>query len=515
MMLTKGKLMPRNKEWVFEWITILFVLLSIVGAIFAVLLGIIIIITEPWISVILFFVSAIVIPGYLLSYFHNKIGLDSVPELEDSIWPSTELADLLDQSKGEFEHIEDVDWSLGCAKPIDEHIDFVGKRLPLDSHLLKSMPSITLSGLELLLERFGPGKMRTWAGVLARDLVTCDDSDRQLRCLQYIYIYTRQHGVLTIIWWVVVPLVMGIWNMLFSWQPWTFTFFIFSPLAILGFLDSYGDPHRKLHTTTPLVAFWLIQLLAAIDYLIPSMILIGLAMVFFVWWLLDLRGTLPTGHAMDYIPVFVWLRKVKSESNEDYWKLHRVAWDSYHYRAGTMDYDNLEKNGYLLPDRSVVTLHMNNPWHSLSLRKSREKILDKITAVVMVGSFPLPVTCVLLYLFGWLQDPWWFLIFTVGFPFFCVVALCCYQLYTFPLKRKTNKNLRLLQHEHLKVLWNLRLKAGSKWRETITGEPQLVIVGKMQDPFSDIDSFTSFRDDIGGLYRRIRTLEENLREKSD
>ena len=65
-------------------------------------------------------------------------------------------------------------------------------------------PDVKILGLQLQLEK------EHFAGVLYRAVKNEDDSKR---CLQYIYVYTKQFGTVNPVWMIIIPLLMGLWGM--------------------------------------------------------------------------------------------------------------------------------------------------------------------------------------------------------------------------------------------------------------------------------------------------------------
>ena len=80
--------------------------------------------------------------------------------------------------------------------------------------LLTFMPKIKLLGFDLWLERRRKGENNTYAGMLVRVL---DNKKDERRCLQYVYVYTRQVTLVSAFWMVLVPLFMVLFRYTLPW----------------------------------------------------------------------------------------------------------------------------------------------------------------------------------------------------------------------------------------------------------------------------------------------------------
>jgi hypothetical protein len=92
-------------------------------------------------------------------------------------------------------------------------------------------------------------------------------------------------------------------------------------------------------------------------------LIIGIAMIFGVYWVLDQNGRVGTSHPMDYLPVFIC---IKSEGPNQ-WKFDGAYWDKFHYQVECRKSDEFVKRDFVQGKvrKKGVRLQMDNPWHSV------------------------------------------------------------------------------------------------------------------------------------------------------
>ena len=281
---------------------------------------------------------------------------------EKIIWPTPRLC----------EAVKDFDkdtWTIEVGLDT-EHVRDITYTPEARLQVLLFLPEIELRGIDLLGER-----RSNYGGLLARVL---ENEKHNMRCLQYIYTYTRQLTLISSIWMILVPIIMGLALMDFPWltlterlsallpmlQPIGFSIvllqlIVFFPLLMAGLWPHFTDAWtvHRFRSTTMLNVFWGLLFLGLINPMLPVYFLLSLPIAFLVWWLFDLAGTTPTTHRMDYVPVFVWTKKNKSGE----WVVDSACWDILHYRCRKEKRDESESH----LDGERVMLKIDNPWHSL------------------------------------------------------------------------------------------------------------------------------------------------------
>ncbi|MDF1537639.1 MAG: hypothetical protein P1Q69_01895 [Candidatus Thorarchaeota archaeon] len=86
----------------------------------------------------------------------------------------------------------------------------------------------------------------------------------------------------------------------------------------------------------------------------------SLGAFFGVYWLAEWRGWTGTSHNMDYVPVFVYLKK-----RAKVWLFDYAVWDVWHYHTGsTRNPFNIFRHEAFEPFTGL-TLTIDNPWHSM------------------------------------------------------------------------------------------------------------------------------------------------------
>ena len=414
--------------------------------------------------------------------------------------------------------------------------------------LLKTFaPDVRLLGYELRLEL----QSKSWGGVLVRALRNESDSRR---CLQYIYVYLRQQSVISFVWMIMVPILLGMWglfimmifmdesiqvanllitlnfNELFTlgshWLPILSTGLVAFPLFLTGLwphvMDIIKNPRgSKLcrRSTTLLMLYATLMWFAPLNIYIPIGIMLS-GVAFLAIWVLGSRDLVPGSHPMDYTPVFVWLKlkkrpvKLADKGNPDNWEVDSVAWDNYHYHSIILRYEELfreyrfpprygpvfHKADYLTDNRRVRLL-MANQWHSLFLgAQEHAAIFDKIEWVSATALLVLLITFAS-YFLGALPNLELF-VFVINPLVFISLARTAARKPT-ELVSNSDDFVALSSHlcdRKLVALWNL-----------LDERARLVIITKMQYPFPHYDTirefFSSFRDDIRDLYTIISNFK--------
>lgn len=281
-------------------------------------------------------------------------------------WPTDHSKKMLDQ----FKKVSD---SVGTALDPNKVEDITHEQ-EARLQLLTFLPKINLLGPELWFERRRKDKEATWGGVFVRAL---SQKDTGIRCLQYIFVYTRQLTVVSPFWWVLFPFLL-------AWIPGSLSAFF--PLVIVCLLLHASDTTKSLRMriTTGLPIFWLIWILDAWFSPIPFVVLNILAAGFGLYFCYSITTETSVSHKMDYIPVFVWIKK-----NNDEWVLESAVWDIWHYLASRETIEQLTTNfwariqfGGFVEKKKRLRLAMDNPWHSLYKRPRKIWFI----LVMVVGS---------------------------------------------------------------------------------------------------------------------------------
>jgi hypothetical protein len=272
-------------------------------------------------------------------------------------------------------------------------------------------PSVKLRGIGLRNER----DSLIWAGAFSRAL---KDENSKTVVLQYLYVYMHQQGLLSPIINGAIPFLMGVWAYftlgIYQGSDIIFIFAANAAFAIPILITGISPHIRDLNTrgllhprvTTLLIGFAPLMLTvpktaAATLYFdilsIPIILNVPLFMILF-GGLVFIFGILyssyvlnrfqfrrmndafpkPLGaHEMDYVPVFVWIRR----NQAGIWKIQAAAWDYHHYNVASKVHLSLSRErARTIRDRAVdrvryrhlssnkrVRLYIDSPWHSLTL----------------------------------------------------------------------------------------------------------------------------------------------------
>jgi hypothetical protein len=470
-----------------------------------------------------------------------------------STWPTNALREAIERCsehiKGESDYI--IDWVL------EENTEDVTLKGLNETQITDFMPFLRLVGIDLWFERFFPSPFSTWGGVLARVLENSNkETNTKMRCVQYIFIYTRQIGIVSIVWCVLTPILMALWLLIFPEMSSSHCVAVFLPLFFL-FLWDYGRMHPsqgigfRPTSSIILLVLWVLLgvretnislVLFNLEIELTVLIYLAIAGVFIFIWFLDRVEVLPTGHEMDYIPVYVYLtylpgtgiaRAINQDLNPEEmdpnilelwnWQFYSIAYDSDHYKMVMKSKDELEYSGkgmgdsaYYLKNSRNVRLLVDNPWHSLRLGEQR-----LFSNIIPIFSKAIITLAPFIYLIPWyILEENLRLFGYVIYPFLVALA-CCFL---------ANGLAKILPHaeflqswsddwQHLAVnatdlsnirylydgrtLWNLRGKGRN------ADKPKLVVVGKLQSPFRYMNSKT-FRDTREDLLQEIARLQSKL-----
>jgi hypothetical protein len=310
-------------------------------------------------------------------------------------WPTKALEEVIEKYGPRTSEDYRIKMNLKDCHPIDSEES--------REQLREFAPEVYGVGLELFLE-----KRRHWGGVLSR---TLEDKDGHRRCLQYILIYTRQTGVVSLFWNILLPVLLSIWGVfvtlmlpsllqpdnilsLFPILMLSFPFFPFFFVVFQHLEEFQEEKPFSLRSTTFLPILFFAELVFAISTTIALTLLLSIISVFTFVWLAERYGLLPSAHDMDYVPIFVYLIKgvrlgaggpielplVRKDSP---WSFDYAVWDSWHYNTGStrnpLDMLRLRTGKRNKQDspRDLeqptgvfrVPLTTDNSWHSMYLGK--------------------------------------------------------------------------------------------------------------------------------------------------
>jgi hypothetical protein len=206
-----------------------------------------------------------------------------------------------------------------------------------------------------------------------------EDRQSSERCLQYLYIYKQQSGVieretLGVLLWIWIHLllipIIQYHSLLDSLLDNGGIIIIASILGIYLFsfgMESHFEDLKKIRkgirfrarVRTPFILFGFLVVVTGMNptfgipwYSIGSIILI-------IYFLLEKWKLVRTSHQMDYAPVFVYIRK---EMNT--WKFIKACWDKGHYHVDGY-YTDSEINERLKAQKRIM-LKIDNLWHDFT-----------------------------------------------------------------------------------------------------------------------------------------------------
>ena len=425
------------------------------------------------------------------------------------------------------------------------------------TQLVNYAPHIVLVGLGLRREL----ETGLWGGLLVRALQGYKGHTKK-RCLQYVYIWTRQQSIVSFFWMILVPALMGTWGLIitgfFGFLDWPYSRLVIGfqdavsidfwgtlltpselwlpslacgltclPLLVAAILlhrwDLYSGSGISFRSVTLLIPYSVIIWLVPFNWLFSMVIIAATIVLSGTYWILERRKILKTSHDMDYLPVFVYL---DADENDD-WHFVSASWDRHHYNTETIYRKALEdsKNLAIHRDKTEkevggrVRLQMANPWHAVRpggwVARPWWPTATKLAAVVF--SF----TIIRLLLFIRFDQYAEFPFPGLNFVFYLTLLVTSGVIMSaIPTKLVPDEEMGVnelalpssvneidsgnyknhLSKPHLKVLWNLVRRPDDK-------SPRFVIVTKLQDPFNryNYPCFESnFRDDLEYLYEYIK-----------
>ncbi|MFW9933315.1 MAG: tetratricopeptide repeat protein [Candidatus Thorarchaeota archaeon] len=429
--------------------------------------------------------------------------------------------------------------TIGIDLPVGTVVDATSDSI---QELRDFAPDVNVIGFQQRFER------RYFGGVLYRAVRNTDDTER---CLQYIYVYTRQFGAINILWMVIIPLIMGLWAYLAStiFQsesslmlqaisdgnfslllpphvesiPWLITGAVWIPMLLGGIAPHLGDilnmPKGQkfyVRSTTLLIPYGILMWLVPFFNFV-YILLVLIAAICFLVAILEWRRIMKSAHDMDYAPVFVWIRRAEGSTK---WQFDKACWDYYHYFGVMKTVKELKGRwgryiSQYLRHGKKIRLLMDNSWHSFFLG-------SKIRSLFLVSVFLFPALILVGILFAFSDafgdlypvSVWWLVILSflsvlsgwtiARLPFRLVKSWDDYipQEGEDPEKSRVFKQHHL-SSEKLRWLWNLREK-----------QARFVIISKMQNPFHlRSDFFLTFRDETEyllydyGFAERLCVLE--------
>lgn len=408
-------------------------------------------------------------------------------------------------------------WPIGIAlalQKVSQPTDF-----EFVEPLSEGVKDVTLDSLKVCRDfapdvralGFGPWRDksgRSWGGLLFRAL---QSKDKKEMCLQYVYSVTRQIGVISSFWNIILPILMLGWALAIhsfycplsqlagnEWMPtcpWFALICIMSvsgPLFLLGIGPHLRDLMRlpiglriNLRPTSLLPVYSLLTLLVPfIGFLIIYPFFATIATHMLYYYFQNQKKT--PFRVLDYIPIFVWLHR---DSTDEQWKFHRAGWQ-FKYQRSLMT-EKSEKIEHSLRDGRRLILITDSGWDSMYRGSVIRSLMTKLSLLIALVSFAGFIIFIatglfassLVYLFSTL----------IILPFLFVVT--GQQIARWPLalldfmemSQDLDKEMHL-NDAKLKVLWNL------------PEEARLKIRAKLQNPFIDDDLFLlTYRDSLARL----------------
>ncbi len=447
------------------------------------------------------------------------------------------------------------------TKSLKKQIEAAGLRrkgfmMPLDAvdvterdiSLVKEfMPEMQLSGIELRGER----KSKAWGGSYFRVLESTEEINQ--RCIQWIYVWTKQRFFISL-WLTVLPLfVLGLMGtLIYSYL--SFQSALISVILIGGIFFLLGARElfsavkgltkgRYYFSNGQLfiifgIIFWAllgeiyiskgsqkekiiegaeswhelpvgqeivdsVSTTFNLEYMLKiswiSILFFAAAIVALILWKWEPPAFTLATHAMDWAPFFIYINK-----KENKWQLDKVRYDNFHYYAETITYEKLKQNNAVTKDQKP-RFEIPNFWHSFKPKGGFNDwfavlfgfLILVISILLTVISFTTPSDRALL---------------THEITRFVLVPLLLfigvYLIFARWPTNVVNKKIKLsdpiyyLTENRLRIFWNLRGE-----------EPALKVRSKLQDPFMDDEDFGTFRDDLEqivfyNLLPKVRELEQ-------
>ena len=179
---------------------------------------------------------------------------------------------------------------------------------------------------------------KPWGGAFARVLES--KRDRHRRCIQYLYVYTRQSGAASFFWMCALPVLMFLWGGLLQTVFDGLLLLTVAGITVLPLLrmsvaihwNEWKNPAGSrfiLRSTTWSIAFAALFLVSLANF-VELIILFWVGIAFLGVWIAEmaLSHVLPQAHDMDYVPLFIWIRKTNG-----FWEVEKMCWDLYHYHS--------------------------------------------------------------------------------------------------------------------------------------------------------------------------------------
>lgn len=440
----------------------------------------------------------------------------------------------------------------GFAMPLAEGVRDITSTAEAINDVKSFLPEVQLSGWELRVER----NTRAWGGSYYRVLETTDpDTKEDLRCIQWIYVWTKQRVFISL-WMTVLPLfllslvgtliysylslqeaaisvgligliffLLGVSQLFtavrgFSKGAFYFSnqqlFLIFGGLFWLLLLEIYltkGSQNKEIISTQEV---WhkipgqdiidnltenLIHKSLSLSWVAALFFILGLAALI-LWRFQDrIPSFTHATHDMDYAPLFLYLRKRNNS-----WQLEKARYDAFHYLAETKSYQELEELGAISSNKKSAKLEIPNFWHSFSPLTGRLHgwtvvFLGILILIVSITIGIISFTASEVTFLG--HAVFRFVVFPVSM-FVGVYLISAKWPHQLVPKKKTNlsDNKFHLTDNRLNIFWNIKGE-----------EPALKVRSKLQDPWMDDEVFTTFRDDLTqivfySLLPRLAALEQ-------
>ncbi|MHA2424916.1 MAG: hypothetical protein ACXAEF_09020 [Candidatus Thorarchaeota archaeon] len=392
------------------------------------------------------------------------IGSRDEPRDISGKWPSDALASAIERHDLKKPENKNIKMGLvDCKNATDEALE-VPSSYPYQSQFERFAPEIYVAGLGLLRERRNEEK---WGGVLVRAVQTMDETRR---CLQYFYVYLRQNGVVSAFWNVFLPIALGLWGIfileylipsldlghLIAAFPELLLTIPMIPFlsAIRPHYDEFLEGQQISFRSMTLLPVYFVLMASSVYFPIMAYLLMALGGALGFYWILEWRGWAGTSHNMDYVPVFVYLKR-----KGNVWLFDHALWDVWHYHTGsTKNPFNIFRQEAFQPFKRL-TLTIDNPWHSMY--RGIPPLKGRNSTIIFVLIFAASLVGVLSSIFNlapldellYLLPLWCFLFVATGL----LLARKPYPLLT-DEERKSKLEApaaRLDDKEKLISLWNL------------------------------------------------------------
>ncbi|MFW9887748.1 MAG: hypothetical protein ACFFER_06165 [Candidatus Thorarchaeota archaeon] len=382
--------------------------------------------------------------------------------------------------------------------------------------LIDFLPDIRMFGVDLWFDQ-----LRKYSGVFARALEFESEDGTKHRCLQYLFVYTRQASIISLSLWVFMPMLI-ITSTFFL--DYFFVICLWSPLLLHGvfhYVTHPKDPKRTLNSLMPIILYGII----VIGVIIPGSLSISLTIItgFAIFYVFATELEIPKiqerlgVHPMDYVPVFIWLKESRRIGNDIFWNLECACWDKHHYDTEIMSVNSLSDH---IVNDTRIRLIMEDMWHSLRLGKSKDAPWWH-QSILLIWVYHVPIFSQFMYYFIEIGVIWMELV--LGLYLISAVAAGLialngpfavikhgYDWIEPVLPRTLDPSMMhlaraawpLLDMVHLsdagaglptlETLWNVK---DERWE--VDDAPSLKIIEKMQDPFTpkDNNQFTTFRNE--------------------